>query len=580
MKNIGVIGKNFGQSVEREVLINHSLSWIIGSDKDYRRQSKVDLVYVASPSEFHFEQAMYFLEAGVAVILEKVPCMSEKSLEDLILKAEQKFTFIYFSDLFRFRSDIAKKLNNFSEVRWTKTTSHEDWVLSRLGFHYLYMIANKYTAPIVVEAADATKDRVKLKLVSGVNEISLDFEQNATKAEHKIDGEEIMKAPNGSINQMLSDSNLTHEKISLNNDLIRKALKIFNDIKHHMPSVAVVGGGVFGTSAAIQLAKSGLQITLFEREDDLFKCASGINQYRVHRGYHYPRSKETAASCDKDAELFKRSFRSSIEEDHQAYYAIASKDSFITSDEYKEFLEEQNLQYEITENLKGCALTVKVTECLYNPSKLKAVIFERLQSLDVNISLNTDFKWATFRNKFSHCVLATYSESGRFSDESYQFEVCEKPLVRLSSQYKGKSVVVMDGPFMCFDPFEGGDMHVLGNVEHAIHSRNTGKTAVIPKQLASYLNSGVIKDPKVTNFPKFLETYERFFGDTLEIEHIGSMYTVRTVLPNRDYDDARPTIVKENDTTSIQIFSGKVVNCVSAAREVTKLSWKKILEAI
>lgn len=577
MKSIGIIGKNFGKIVEREVLINHSLSWIIGSDKDYRKQSKVDLVYIASPSEYHFEQAMYFLKAGISVVLEKVPCMSEKSLEDLILIAEQKSTFIYFSDLFRFRLDIAEKLNSFSEVRWAKTNDHEDWVLSRLGFHYLYMIANKYSAPIIVEAADATKDHVKLKLIADGNEIYLDFEQNATKTEHKIDGHDIMKAPHGSINQMLSDSNLTNEQITHNNNLIRKALKIFNDIKLYMPSVAVVGGGIFGTTAAIQLAKSGLQITLFEREDDLFKCASGINQYRVHKGYHYPRSKETASSCDKDAELFKRSFRSSIEENHQAYYAIASKDSFITTDQYMEFLDEQDLQYEITENFKGCSLTIKATEFLYNPSKLKAIIFDRLQSLDVKISLNTDFDLENFRNNFSHCVIATYSESGRFSGETYQFEVCEKPLVKLPSRYKARSVVVMDGPFMCFDPFEGSDMHVLGNVEHAIHSRNIGKTAVVPNQLASYLNSGVIKDPKVTNFPKFLETFERFFEDISEIEHIGSMYTVRTVLPNRDYDDARPTIVTEYNSTMIQIFSGKIVNCVSAAKKVTKLSWKKIL---
>ena len=28
-------------------------------------------------------------------------------------------------------------------------------------------------------------------------------------------------------------------------------------------------------------------------EDDIMKAASGINQYRIHRGYHYPRSFET-----------------------------------------------------------------------------------------------------------------------------------------------------------------------------------------------------------------------------------------------------------------------------------------------
>ena len=57
---------------------------------------------------------MYFLEAGVAVILEKVPCMSEKSLEDLILKAEQKFTFIYFC-FHAFGSNLSQYFNLFKQ---------------------------------------------------------------------------------------------------------------------------------------------------------------------------------------------------------------------------------------------------------------------------------------------------------------------------------------------------------------------------------------------------------------------------------------------------------------------------------
>ena len=42
------------------------------------------------------------------------------------------------------------------------------------------------------------------------------------------------------------------------------------------------------------------------------------------------------------------------------------------------------------------------------------------------------------------------------------------------------------------------------------------------------------------------------------------MYTVRTVLPNKDNTDERPTIVKQQDNDFI-LFSGKVGNCVEAA---------------
>ena len=45
------------------------------------------------------------------------------------------------------------------------------------------------------------------------------------------------------------------------------------------------------------------------------------------------------------------------------------------------------------------------------------------------------------------------------------------------------------------------------------------------------------------------------------------MYTVRTVLPNKDDTDERPTIVTKQGDDFI-LFSSKVGNCVNAASEV------------
>ena len=42
----------------------------------------------------------------------------------------------------------------------------------------------------------------------------------------------------------------------------------------------------------------------------------------------------------------------------------------------------------------------------------------------------------------------------------------------------------------------------------------------------------------------------------------------------------RDPTVTENDSGTIQIFSGKVVNSVSTAKDVTKISWRKILGQI
>jgi glycine/D-amino acid oxidase-like deaminating enzyme len=56
--------------------------------------------------------------------------------------------------------------------------------------------------------------------------------------------------------------------------------------------IAVAGAGIYGATAAIRLAEQGHQVHLFDPLG-LLRAASAINQYRVHAGYHYPRSAET-----------------------------------------------------------------------------------------------------------------------------------------------------------------------------------------------------------------------------------------------------------------------------------------------
>ncbi len=54
-------------------------------------------------------------------------------------------------------------------------------------------------------------------------------------------------------------------------------------------------------------------------------------------------------------------------------------------------------------------------------------------------------------------------------------------------------------------------------------------------------------------------------------EHVGSMYTVRTVLPNTDKTDERPTVVSRMNDRVIHVFSGKIGNCVDASGQVIAL---------
>lgn len=238
-----------------------------------------------------------------------------------------------------------------------------------------------------------------------------------------------------------------------------------------------------------------------------------------------------------------------------------------------------DLKYSEVAKINNCNLTVKVDEYLYSPSILKCLIIDRLKSLGVTVRLGETYKVDEDTPDKDLTIFATYSNSGTFDGATYQHEICEKPVVRLPKKYRQKGYVVMDGPFMCMDPFERTGQHVMGNVVHALHHTNVGANPVIPKKYENLINKGVIKSEDISNITKFehfKHDYKNFFDGVDDIEHVGSMFTVRSVLPNREHDDARPTEVRWIGSRKLLIFSGKIVTCVTVADRVLELSWKTL----
>jgi len=350
-------------------------------------------------------------------------------------------------------------------------------------------------------------------------------------------------------------------------------------------NVAVVGGGIFGCTTAIALARAGFHVSLFERRDDIMTAASAINQYRVHRGYHYPRSAETIDSCRRAAPLFEDEYEDAIIKHLKHYYCIAREDSLVGGAQYLSTLKAHDLPYAIETpehvNKDAVQLSISVDENIYDPSVIKNVIKARLKEHGVGMYLKRKVSTDDLSD-FDFVIVATYAAlnealSGHAeAQRAYQYEVCEKIVVTIPKQLKNVSTVIMDGPFMAFDPLGDTGHAVLGHVEHAIHLRNIGLAAQVPEAIAPLLNKGIVENPPVSNAAKFLEAGALYMPSLKDAKHIGSMFTIRTVLPHVDDTDTRPTIVNMADEKVITIYSGKVGNSVQAARDVLALIKSRI----
>jgi hypothetical protein len=545
---------------------------------DFVEPEDAEWIFLATPNDLHYDQVKYWLNQKKNVFCEKPLTLSYESAKELFELADSQRVALYVDDVFRWRDD----LNSwpFMPVRFQWSKSDNTNFIDRLAYHHFYLWTQDRDDVEVKSVSwdlkwNSVPDMFTVSLYGG---LYADFDYSRSgKTIHKINGENVKKSENNALKDMLNAVIYDYEMIGGNRNSTLNAIKISEAVRKKLyPKALVVGGGIFGTTAAVGLKNSGYNVKLTEKLDDVMKGASDINQYRIHKGFHYPRSNETAESCLEGTKTFERKYdRSIMNGNIQHLYCIASEDSLVTPSEYLKFLDYHKLKYTKVDPLPNTDLTVEVNEKLFNNNTLRELVKDKLYGNGIDLELNSEADWVDFKN-YDLVVLATYANINQYlrKKQDYQFELCEKPVVKLPEEYSNKSIVVMDGPFMCLDPYGDTGYHVLGNVVHAIHETNIGpKPIVKSRTLRKYLNDGVIKNPKVTNIKKFIETGMKFFEDFDKLEHIGSMYTFRTVLRDREHDDARPTLVrKEKSPYNIySLFSGKITTCVDATNELIKL---------
>jgi len=581
----GLIGKgNFGSILGDALKTLGNLIWELDSSSDFTKSKLPDWVFIATPNVLHYEQAEYFLNQGVNVFIEKPAVLNPKSLIELINISNNRKCLLYISDVFLFDNRLLNKFENEDSnlFYWQKQIDGQKTsILDRLAYHHFYLIyqkINKIDPKLIIRKIDC-KNNFEIDLNLNIDSKDYNLSYNVSKnniKSHITFGHKIENSNKESVFIMLQS--VIDKKVNFEKNQLQSlwTLRCIEKIKERCyKNITIVGAGVFGCTAAIELSKRGHKVTLYEKHNEIFSETSSINQYRVHRGYHYPRSLDTALRCKKTSINFVKAFRQAIlsnKSDIEHYYAIAEKNSLTSPTQYIEFLNTVGLDYEIVPNILNTSLTVKVNEDLFDPYLLKEIIKKRLKSSNVKIKLGVKASYKELSKKDA-AVVATYSGLNDWNDEPelFQYELIEKPIFRLPKKYQNKSIVIMDGPFMCIDPFGDSGNHVMGNVVHAIHSTNIGYSPSTPPGFEMLLNNGVIKKPKITNVAAFIDSATHFFPDIKDAVHLGSMYTFRTVKPNLEKSDARPTLVELINSNTVSMFSGKICTCLEAAKEAANL---------
>lgn len=360
---------------------------------------------------------------------------------------------------------------------------------------------------------------------------------------------------------------------------------------HHSPDLhdaVVIGGGFYGSVIAVYLAKQrGFKnVVLIERETTLLARASYNNQARVHNGYHYPRSFTTANRSRINLPKFVQDWPQAVKKDFTKLYAIARRNSKVTSRQFQRFC------YEIGAKLEPADLALRqlfeprliedvflVEEYAFDATQLMQwavdelcesgvkVVYESTVStiskgskapLQVTRSLKNGGEETLSCRYVFNC---TYSGLNQFNGDfpgtqsHLKQEITEMALMQAPPALKNLGITLMDGPFFSLMPFPARGLHTLSHVRYTPHFHWQDQHGLDPyKKLNDYHCE--------TRVDRMVRDVSRYLPAILDANYVESLFEVKTILVKNEGDDGRPILFEKHPELlgCYSILGGKIDN--------------------
>jgi hypothetical protein len=351
----------------------------------------------------------------------------------------------------------------------------------------------------------------------------------------------------------------------------------------------VIGGGLFGTYAALILGKIGYRVLLVEQSNQLMTRASFVNQARLHTGLHYPRSIFTARETLIYYEIFRSRFPDAVI-DFEQIYAVSNHNSKTSAGDFEAFIKRLGVEYEEVNADQHfepgrIAAAFKVEEPTFDSNILRNSLLSEVESIKkIEILLNQGVIGGQVSDansilelsdgssiKTSGVVIAAYAGINsirkvlNLPQLPLSFEIAEVLIGSVSPEMQSIGFTIMDGPFWSMMPFGSTGSVSLTSVGMTPLARATGipvfpcqrrRSGCTPLMLAD-CNSCRVR-PK-SGVEHQLMQMQMFMKKKNFFKLTGSLMTVKSILSTTEVDDARPTLVqKEEDSNTWTVFSGKI----------------------
>ena len=338
------------------------------------------------------------------------------------------------------------------------------------------------------------------------------------------------------------------------------------------PRVAVVGAGVVGCTVAWRIRQSlEYDVDVYERRHDILLETSAGTSNRLHHGYQYALSAQTATRLRNYHQQFKEVYGQCVIPSTN-YYGVADR-SPISPAQYLDFCARCELPLELKRPAgvftDHVLLSLLSQEKSLDPETLRELCRQKMQECGVRVFFAT--ATPSVLDTYDYVISAVYGNPNLLLDparqQNYYFSLCEMMMVELPASYAGLSAMIVYGPFMTFDVLGTTGNHVLYHGDHGVHHVNVGRSAEIPSVYQPFLYRFTpARDlDGLSHGDLALHKARRYFVGLDAARHIASNFVVRVQAPSDVRIAVRRTTIQRIQPGWFSISASKLSACVSIA---------------
>jgi len=319
--------------------------------------------------------------------------------------------------------------------------------------------------------------------------------------------------------------------------------------------ICIIGSGWYGLHCAT-LLQNKHNITILEKENDIFCKSSFYNQNRLHLGFHYPRCVETQTMCKTNFDLFIKTYGCVVEDISNNAYFI-SKDSLLTYNDFFEIFKNEKIivkkNNDLLKNVYDNYLIVN--EKIINSKKAKQLFNEKINNSKIitNFMVKTitkiNGKLAINDEMLFDKIIDCTNNQMELSKFEYKFEKTISLVYSMKKQMSVNAITIMDGLFFSLYPINNNfNLYTLTHVKYTPFDINNKYQRQINMdydffhKLKCKMESDVL-----TYFPDFNEYFE----------YVNYFISDKTKLSN-NMNDSRCCIIEENENV-ISVNCGKII---------------------